>query len=709
MAYNMLVSDGNYPMGKIYRFYNHGNSNPVNYTWETWFRPDNLTKQFVIMGFPSDDVNSVRLGCVPNQWGSGAHFYVELNGTSHVYKNISILNTGKWYHEALVHEDLGRGNGEFRLYVFGREYKLFATNDHSMITNSYMDFGGLLIQGFMEQIESVMEGAIDEVRIWQEARSQQQIQDQMSARISTADAVTLNNRLLAYINFDGSTNNNGLKDVTGNGNDLHPEDTATTSPTGNIERKDSFDTNVMVGGPKHALSFPGKADCYVSIPASSTLNDFLELTVEVWVKPDANLANGTYTIIHQENAFWLGIQVIQFRGRHSANFIYIINTRGKNNTGSKVKTLRAELGEWQHVAIAGNIYDSDNDGTADQVFHTCAVNGTLDYDPQPINDSEVLDPDSHELTIGVSQNDRGGEFKPFQGLLSEVRIWRKDLSLGINPDGSGDNVLEVDDYRWKELPYEAQVDPNAVGIQRVVQELSCHSPKLMAYYKFDHGEAGKDNTKPQRVNWLRDHSLNRNHGRLSTGFALMGNVSNWVEADIKDESGKTFEVRTTYGNSNVVPEPGLLLQAPKLYHAETHPRQSVQKTDKAFGKDWDNIAGLYLLVSVKTNDVLVITLNGRRLRNKGDNAGVALGVAIEGNVDHRSGIFYERGGAPAKEELGGMSMQYVYVVPHSDDVPDDMQRLLEVRGMFATYGDGAKALIEQGGKSALDVMAYSQR
>ena len=246
-----------------------------------------------------------------------------------------------------------------------------------------------------------------------------------------------------------------------------------------------------------------------------------------------------------------------------------------------------------------------------------------------------------------------------------------------------------------------------------MKTLSCRSPELVAYYKFDQGEPAGDNTQPQRVNWLRDRSPNGNHGRLTNGFTLKGKTSNWVEADIQqDANDNQFELRGTSDRlDTVTPEPGLLLQLPKSYYVETHPKQAKQETTKKFEKDdWEEIAGLYLLVNVQPKDVLVVTINARRLHNTSSDSGVAVAVAIDGKVDNRSGIYHEsnRMGANEQIERGGLSLQYVYMVP------DNISGLLAVRGMFAAYNNGTAVIDTQtptnpGGKSTLHVMAYSQR
>lgn len=699
---SMLVSDGNqHLLGYINRL----GKSCDNYTWEVWFRPDELDQEFVIMGLRGDSASSVRLGCIPNPSKTGLNFYVQLGNERHLFKDISLTKKGEWYHVALVHEELPT-KGEFILYVFGHKGLIWDTKQHKMPGNLYVDFGGVLTQTWTgDQIDLCMKGAIDEVRIWQEALSEDQIQAGISNRISNDQASKWNNRLLAYINFDSLAPNGGYTDETGNGNEFFRDQKTTTDNTTNITRQDTFDTNVMVGDPKHALDFPGDTDKYISVPASRNLQDFDELTVETWIKPDKNLTAGTYTILHQENAFWLAVHVekdvfddtvVKLKG-----FVKTKNGGGDLEGSSDIK-----LGEWQHVAIASQAVHKEDPVTKKDIIvgirNFLLLNGIFSSDKtekiKAIRDS--LNPNSHDLTIGVKQeyNNQRERKEPFKGLISEVRIWRK--CLGSFPEYKN-SVLEDDRYRLKELPYN-QPQPAApkgtpLSLDEALEQLSCQSEDLVAYYKFDHGEPGQDNLN---VNWLRDHSRHRHHGRLEGFLKKDGTLNwlpNWVEANIDN-----FKILTTYGNSNVVPEPGLLLQAPKLYHAETHPQQAKQQTAKNFGAKWEEIAGLYLLVNVKPNDVLVITLNGRRLRNMIDNAGVALGVAIEGDVERRSGIYYERGMSTASEERGGMSIQYVY------KVPEDLQGLLAVRGMFAAYGGGT-AVIEQEGKSTLDVMAYSQR
>lgn len=717
MSYRMIVSDGQNETGHIQNFNNAGSVNPVNYTWEVWFRPDDLTTgDFVIMGIDQRNPNSVVLGCTPDPDTGGAQLFVELAGERHPLLEVSLQKPGEWYHVALVHQDLGSGKGEFRLYVFGREYRLFNTNQHSMPTASYMYVGAAARSSmFGARSSMAMKGAVDELRIWSVSRTEQEIKAGMSTRIpaSVADG---NPNLVAYIDFDSAHESENAKggyegDATGHSNQLYL-DHATVMDTTNIDRKDGFDGDVLVGGPKHALSFPGAKDCYVSIPSSRALDfDNLDgLTVDVWVKPSATLAPSAtqyYTVVHKESTFWLGIKVSSRRGRAMATLCFIINTQ---NGSALCQTAGSfPVDQWHHLAICSSVYKSGNDTEVD---HLAFLDGRqVEFDATPDVDV-VLNPDAHDLRIGASENDQGGKFQPFKGLITELRIWRKDLSLPPPDDANGPAVINLDDYRWSELPYEPpQVDLDADPVRKEYQTLTCRHDSLLAYYKFDHGKAGQDNTTPQRVNWMRDHSEYRNHGRLSAGFALTGTDSNWVKADLNDEDNdEYFRISSTFGNSNVPPESGLLLQSPKLYGAATDPLQPRQTTTRQYSKnEWEHISGLYLLVNVKPNDVLVMTLNARRLHSAGPNAGVAVGIAVEGEVENRSGIYYEGAVLQPEEQTGGMCLQYVY------RVPADFQGLMEVRGVFSSYGSSDNVAGISGnsnrrirpGISELDVMVYT--
>jgi hypothetical protein len=713
-------------MGAIQRFSNDVAGTPKNYTWECWFRPQDLARDFIIMGlFKGND--PLYIGCQPNGKG-GSKPYLQYKTDTHVLDEITLVKAGEWVHIALVHEDQGAGTGMFKMVIFDQEFELAQTNNnHSMPVNEYLYFGGIETgAGFVRRQVKPMSGDIDDVRIWQQVRNPQQIKDWMDKPTAElADQVNASPNLLAFVDFDQLAGG-VFADLAGGNDGIRVNGASQAELEGNRPNEIDTDT-IQVGAGKRALHFTGADDCFVSIPPSNAFvfSNFNELTVEGWINPDSDLAAGTYTIIHKEQAFWLGVKVTQGRRRApSAKLVYSLNDKSQSDITTRIyegATLR--LGEWNYVAISG-VLDPDAviaAGFEKTVSFGSKVNNTsFTDDPDDVfgtpghDQDNVFDPDGHELTIGKSLNTTPG-FLPFRGLISEIRIWKKNLGFEFDRAGNyyvPDYVLDIADYRWSELPLDsaAVITTNPPTADEVKATLSCKHPDLIAYYKFDHGKPDEANPG---INWLRDHAhpkgyLGRpNHGILSAGFDLNG-TDNWVTADLQDSAmpDQVFTTVAAQSNADAVPEPGRLLQDPRLYDIKTSPLQPEQRTGVIYGAaDWTDINGLYVLTKVAPGDVLVITMHCHKLRNTSDNAGVALGVEIDGAVENRVGIYYERGyyAVDVASESGSLGLQHTYVVPTTAT-----SGLLAIRGVYQAYKAG-EAVIQQGSKSTLHVMAYSPR
>ncbi|QNL20434.1 T9SS type A sorting domain-containing protein [Hyphobacterium sp. CCMP332] len=199
-------------------------------------------------------------------------------------------------------------------------------------------------------------------------------------------------------------------------------------------------------------------------------------TFEAWVNvaPGAaasNLCISDYGLnaVGSRNTFSVG-------GDRSLKFI----SGGTNANISTAANVIVE-GEWTHVAFV-----LDN-GT-----------GYLYKNGQQVGTgllTTVNTPSGNQNLI-IGQRVNGGSI-PFEGSIDELRIW---------------NVART--------PQEIQSD--------TLMELCSSTPNLMAYYQFNQGMAGGNNSG---INTLIDEN-GLNNGTL-TGFTLNGSISNWI-------SGKTM-------------------------------------------------------------------------------------------------------------------------------------------------------------------------
>ncbi len=175
-----------------------------SYTLECWIKPDHFNHQGgLISKYHSPGANGYLLRL------SGTDPYTGLDFDGMSTAN-GILQPGVWHHIAAVNQA-----GTRRLYVNGKEHALTGTPVEVVANNNLLTLGMDYAPdpGFFN-------GSIDEVRIWNTARTQEQIRTSMNAPVDPGSA-----GLVAYYQFDvgiPGANNSSLTDVadvTGNGND----------------------------------------------------------------------------------------------------------------------------------------------------------------------------------------------------------------------------------------------------------------------------------------------------------------------------------------------------------------------------------------------------------------------------------------------------------------------------------------------------------
>lgn len=174
---------------------------PKTYTKEAWIYGDALSGAHnIISGGPSVGEHAlyVNAGVL-----SAGH-----NGTwNYVVDNVP-LDIHTWYHVALTYD----ASGTMKLYKNG---SIVATR-----TNVPTFTGSAVRIGSFEPGGNLFYGAIDEVRIWNKALSQAEIQENMNCELSTGQP-----GLVAYYKFNQGTEGadntaiNKLKDSSGNMND----------------------------------------------------------------------------------------------------------------------------------------------------------------------------------------------------------------------------------------------------------------------------------------------------------------------------------------------------------------------------------------------------------------------------------------------------------------------------------------------------------
>jgi len=222
--------------------------------------------------------------------------------------------------------------------------------------------------------------------------------------------------------------------------------------------------------PASALNFDG-IDDYITTANNTTL-DLSTQTVEFWAKPNSGggdndllVGKRNYNAAGNNGIRWS----IHFQNGNQGLYFY-------SPAGQAVWTYTFTPNQWYHIAMV-------TDATSTKLY----IDGTFISSKA----TTINSPTNLPVIFGAS----GPNFEVFPGSLDEVRIW--------NTARTCDQINQLRNC-----------------------ELTGSESGLMAYYKFNQGFAGEDNTIPP-VNTLTDATANANNGTL-TGFTLTGAISNWV-------------------------------------------------------------------------------------------------------------------------------------------------------------------------------------
>jgi hypothetical protein len=226
-----------------------------------------------------------------------------------------------------------------------------------------------------------------------------------------------------------------------------------------------------------ALNFDGTND-HITLPAAlgtamRSGQAGIQQTYEFWFK-----GSNAQSVVRVENSTDWSIRIpYNFSGtlEHTIK-LRLADNRGVT-TGSNIHD-----GNWHHIAFtwrAGQLMRSYVDGVQVAVSSTNAKSGT----PPNIT------------TVVFGSNQGTSEF--LNGSIDELRIWAVERTA-------------------------AQIQDN------MNKELAGNETSLLAYYKFNEGVIGGDNSG---ITQILDATANARHGTL-VNFAKSGNASNWVESPI---------------------------------------------------------------------------------------------------------------------------------------------------------------------------------
>jgi len=346
----------------------------TDFSVETWFKVDSFTKTWQTIISKGDDSwrihrhdNNNTLNFAVNKSSGG---YVEVSTARSV-------NDGQWHHVAAVADS---SQQTLYLYLDGILESTTSFTD-SINQSDYPVQIGANAQASGREFH----GNMDEVRIWDVARSQAEIQSDM---YNTSEGGE--NGLIAYYNFENDVAST-VTDQSFNGYD----GTLISSPT--------YATYAGIKN-RYGLSFDSVDDSVEVADLSSAIAGQSNITLSAWVYPTST--NGNQGIAGFRNDTDAGFYLLQLDNSTQ------VEGRFSNSNGELFSMAPdvLTLNQWQHLSLT-------YDGSTLRLYH----NGVL---KDSVSASGTITNTSVDLYMGNLEL----YADPFNGQIDEVRLWNTTRS-----------------------------------------------------------------------------------------------------------------------------------------------------------------------------------------------------------------------------------------------------------------------------------------
>ena len=357
--------------------YNFGNDFDSGVTWTAWVKQTNTGEQYFIHSRTSGSGEAFTLG---TRGGAYNDFRFTWTTSSGVVTALSITNrSDTWTHVS------GTWDGSnVRIYINGSE-----ENSSSLGGNTSTPTTDILI-GIRSDLLGDFEGFIDDVRIYNYARTAAQVRLDynagLSARFGGSPAEDMDRGLVGYWNFNEGSGQTAY-DSTDNNSD------GTLGATSGAEASDPTWTTGKKGG---ALSFDGSDD-YVSI---NDRFDLINSSNSFWVKTTSSTLSGLFASGDSPNIYM---------DTDGGVYVWFKDSGGykRNPASGTLGTIND--GAWHFVATTGNSTNSVLyvDGSSNSISCGAYVGSG---------------------TVRTTFGNHSDLAYPFNGQIDEVRVYNRALS-----------------------------------------------------------------------------------------------------------------------------------------------------------------------------------------------------------------------------------------------------------------------------------------
>ncbi|NCR19620.1 MAG: LamG domain-containing protein [Microcystis aeruginosa LL13-03] len=445
----------------------------------------------------------------------------------------------EWHHVSVTYDKTANF---LTFYING---EVAGTKDNVNI-NLWKSNEPLIIGADLPGGDEFFDGSLDEVRVWNIARTQVQIQANLSQKLSGNEQ-----GLAGYWNFEESTGNT-VNDLTANKNN--------GTLINGVQRTVENTTQVKYQ-PSNALYFDGINDS-VKVPNSSSLNLVNQWTLEAWIF--RNTTGRIDPIIEKYN-WQAGFGGFNLRVTDTNKLSStVVNGVNFNAVESNI-TINSQ--QWYHVSATF-------DGS--QKTLKLYVNGVL----VGVNTDVTITPISSNVSLKIGE--RGDDLQPrywyFNGQIDDVRVWnvartQAEIQANLNQKLSGNeqglvgywNLEENSGNTVNDLTSNKNNGTLTNGVQRTVANSNpIAKPEGKALY-FDgvndyiEINLNEPETEVTHELWFKTTSLN---GCLF--FVVSGNASSTaLDRGIYLSNGNIF---ANIYNTETISSSGLNLADGKWHH-----------------------------------------------------------------------------------------------------------------------------------------------
>jgi Concanavalin A-like lectin/glucanases superfamily len=347
------------------------------FTIEAWVKPEGplVADPIVFKEVEGEGGFSYALGIGLTNTGRPQGYIDPLGPGEQVAVTGPAVERGAWVHLAVSYD-----GGRLRVYIDGEMAASHTVGALSLGSDGPLRIGCAPAPSF----EEAFEGRIDEVRLYERALGEGEVDADMETPIQTPRKGPVADYSFDEVNTEGETET--VEDLSGD------DHTATLHGA-------TFTEHGRYGG---ALEFDAAKEAYVSIPADPGLDGSEELTVEAWVRPSDTPFFGGIAMKEREGS---GAGYSWTLDQHSSEPVgYFMQTEEGMVAGGEHSL---PLHTWTHVAMT-------DDGAHDRLY----VGGQL------VDTAPAIPFDGHG-PIKIGGNQLFGQW--FDGRIDELRIYERAL------------------------------------------------------------------------------------------------------------------------------------------------------------------------------------------------------------------------------------------------------------------------------------------